>query len=40
MTKADEIEKLQAQLNKAVAEQNFEDAALLRDKIRDLREQQ
>ena len=40
LKKADEIEKLQAQLNKAVAEQNFEDAALLRDKIRDLREQQ
>lgn len=40
LKKADEIEKLQNKLNHAIAEQNFEDAAILRDKIRDLREQQ
>lgn len=40
LKKADQIEKLQDKLNNAIAEQNFEEAAVLRDKIRDLREQQ
>ena len=40
LKKADEIQKLQDKLYQAIAEQNFEDAALLRDRIRELREQQ
>ncbi len=39
LKKADELEKLQDSLNHAIAEQNFEEAAILRDKIRDLRQQ-
>ena len=37
LKKTRKIEKLEAELNQAVAEQNFERAAELRDKIRDMR---
>lgn len=37
---ADKIEKLQTQLSRAVMEQNFEEAALLRDRINELKNSQ
>lgn len=37
LKKTREIQRLEAELNQAVSEQNFERAAMLRDKIRDMR---
>ena len=37
---ADQIEELQTKLNRAVMEQNFEEAAVLRDKINELKANQ
>ena len=37
LKKTRKIEKLEAELNQAVSQQNFERAAELRDKIRDMR---
>ena len=38
LKKTRNIEKLEAELNNAIAEQNFEEAAKLRDKIKELKE--